>query len=516
MTIPSRRSLIRAGLVLGAGAAAAPGLLAPASAAPASIRSGRATLTHGVQSGDVTTTSAVVWGRASRPGRLLVELDVPGRGGRRVVRGPVVEAATDLTGAVRLPGLKPGETYEYRVLVETEDGPGEPVAGRFSTAPVHGRDVSFVWTGDTAGQGWGVNAETGMTGYRAMSDVAPDFFVHSGDTVYADGPIAATVTLRDGSTWRNVVSDGVGKVAETLDEFRGRYRYNLQDVHVQAMNAVVPVYAQWDDHETTNNWYPGEVLEDARYTQERRVDVLAARARQAFTEYFPFDARRRDAEGKVYGRFSRGPHLDLFTVDMRSYRAANSANLQESPGPETRFLGAEQLEWLVGEMSRSRATWKAVLSDMPLGLVVPDGSLAQEGIANRDGGAPRGRELEIATLLSRLKAAGVRNVVWFTADVHYCAAHHYDPSRAAFTDFEPFWEFVGGPINAGTFGPNQLDGTFGPRVDFLKAADYPNQPPSDGNQFFGHARVDGRSGQLTVSLRDIAGNVLYTRELQPA
>lgn len=316
----------------------------------------------------------------------------------RVVRGPVVDAATDLTGAVRLPGLKPGETYEYRVLVETEDGPGEPVAGRFSTAPVHGRDVSFVWTGDTAGQGWGVNADTGMTGYRAMSDVAPDFFVHCGDTVYADGPIAETVTLRDGSTWRNVVPDGVGKVAETLEEFRGRYRYNLQDTHVQAMNAVVPVYAQWDDHETTNNWYPGEVLEDPRYTQERRVDVLAARARQAFTEYFPFDARRRDAEGKVYGRFSRGPHLDLFTVDMR---------------------------------------WKAVLSDMPLGLVVPNGSLAQEGIANSDGGAPRGRELETATLLSRLEAAGVRNVVWFTADVHYCAAHHYDPARAAFTSTSP-------------------------------------------------------------------------------
>ncbi len=45
----------------------------------------------------------------------------------------------------------------------------------------------------------------------------------------------------------------------------------------------MPQINQWDDHEVTNNWYPGEILDDARYT-EKRVDVLAARARQAFYE----------------------------------------------------------------------------------------------------------------------------------------------------------------------------------------------------------------------------------------
>lgn len=509
-TSPSRRTLLRAGLVLGA----APALQQATSHAPALLRSGLGRLTHGVQAGDVTPTSAVVWGRADRPGRLRVELRVPGRsGGPRVVPGPAVTSASDLTGRVRLQALRPGETYEYSVTVDD----GEPVAGSFTTAPRDRRDVSFVWTGDTAGQGWGINPDLGgMTGYAAMLATDPDFFVHSGDTVYSDGPIAETVVLPDGSTWRNVVSDGVGKVAETLDEFRGRHRYNLGDDNVRAMNAVVPVYAQWDDHETTNNWYPGEVLADPRYQVEPRVDVLAPRARQALTEYFPLDVRRRDAEGKVYGRFSRGPLLDLFMVDMRTYRGANSPNLQPAAGPETRFLGAEQLDWLVDEMSRSRATWKAVLADMPLGLVIPDGSLAQEGIANRDAGPPLGRELEIATLLGRLQAAGVRNVVWFTADVHYCAAHRYDPSRATFTDFDAFWEFVGGPINSGSFGPNELDATFGPEVVFSKVADFPNQSPAGGNQFFGHAQVDGASGRLTVSLRDTAGTVLFTQDVDPA
>ncbi|NIJ10554.1 phosphodiesterase/alkaline phosphatase D-like protein [Saccharomonospora amisosensis] len=59
-----------------------------------------------------------------------------------------------------------------------------------------------------------------------------------------------------------------------------------------------------------------------------------------------------------------------------------------------------------------------------------------------------GRELGIAELLSFAKRNKIRNMVWLTADVHFTSAHHYDPSLASFTDFDPFWEFVSGPLNA--------------------------------------------------------------------
>ena len=115
-----------------------------------------------------------------------------------------------------------------------------------------------------------------------------------------------------------MVSDGVEKVSETLEEFRGRQRYVLQDHHVRALYAEVPTVAQWDDHETCNNWYPGEVLDDERYT-ERRCDVLAARGRRAWQEYMPvpvstFVDRGGDgyAAGRIYRRVPRGQHLDLF------------------------------------------------------------------------------------------------------------------------------------------------------------------------------------------------------------
>jgi len=81
--------------------------------------------------------------------------------------------------------------------------------------------------------------------------------------------------------------------------------------------------------------------------------------------------------------------------------------------------------------------------------------------------------------------------------------------------FEPFPEFVAGPLNAGSFGPNPLDGTFGPEVVFQKAAPTPNSSPRAGFQFFGEVEIDAQSGALSVSLRDIDGAVVYSQTLEP-
>jgi alkaline phosphatase D len=167
-------------------------------------------------------------------------------------------------------------------------------------------------------------------------------------------------------------------------------------------------------------------------------------------------------------------------------------------------------------MLASRATWKVIGSDMPLGLIVRDGANAFENAANGDG-PPLGRELEIAELLKFLKAAGVRTVVWLTADVHYAASHYYDPTQARFQDFDPFWEFVSGPLHAGTFGPGALDDTFGPQVRFCSVPQgmRPNRPPSEGLQFFGLVQIDGPSAVMTVSHYNVAGDRLWSVDLEP-
>lgn len=232
----------------------------------------------------------------------------------------------------------------------------------------------------------------------------------------------------------------------------------------------------------------------------------------------PFDVSESQ---RVYRRYGYGPLLELFVLDMRSYRGPNSANLDTKPSPASAFLGREQLEWLKAGLKNSRAVWKVVAADMPLGLNVADGTTPQgqpqwEAVANGESGGAKGRELEFADLLSYLKHRRVRNVVWLTADVHYCAAHYYDPTKAAFHDFDGFWEFVAGPLNAGTFGPNVLDGTFGPQLVFAKTppAGQSNLSPYSGLQFFGEVNVHP-TAEMTVDFRDINGVSVFRKRLQP-
>ncbi len=243
-------------------------------ALPACIRRDPPSLTHGVQSGDITTDSAVIWARADRPSRMIVEVAPTESFTRTQARTvPMATPATDLTAQFHLSGLPAGTEVFYRVSFEDRGARSEPVVGRLRTAPAEPQDVRFVWSGDTCGQGWGINSDFGgLQMYETMREADPHFFINSGDTVYADGPLEERKELPDGRVWRNLVTPEKAKVAETLDEFWGQYRYNVMDEHVRRFNARVPVFAQWDDHEVTNNWWPGRILDEDRYTV-REVDL---------------------------------------------------------------------------------------------------------------------------------------------------------------------------------------------------------------------------------------------------
>ena len=92
---------------------------------------------------------------------------------------------------------------------------------------------------------------------------------------------------------------------------------------------------------------------------------------------------------------------------------------------------------------------------------------------------------------------------------------HYKPGRAK--DFDPFWEFVSGPLNAGTFGPNAPDNTFGIQVVYQKlpVGNDPDRSPMAGMQFFGEVQIESRTRSLTVNLRDVGGSVLFSKSLEP-
>lgn len=492
--------------------------------APAIVTSERARpiVDAGVSAGPWGRDRAIVWAHADRPARLTVEYSTTSTfANPRRVRGSIATPDTGLTARAVIGDLRAGQDVFYRVRFADAASArtvSEPQDGHFRTPRAQGQPVRIAWTADVCGQGWGIDrSRGGMRLFATMAGANPDLFVHAGDTVYADGPLAAEVTLDDGTMWRNLVTPAKSKVAETLDEYRGNHLYNRLDEHYRRFAAQASHVVMWDDHEVRDNWYHEQVLpEQAPYT-EKRVAVLAARARQAFLESYPVTTAR-GADASIYRSIPVGPPVEVFALDMRSYRSANNENTQAQAGADTQFLGRRQAQWLGDALSRSRATWKIVAADMPLGVTVAHQPGRHEAVANGDHGVALGRELEIANLLSTLKARRVKNVVWITADVHYCAAHHYDPARAAAKDFDPFWEFIAGPAHAGTFAPGVLDMTFGPEVRFngTPANLKPNRPPDAGLQFFGQLDADPRTQALTVAIVDTAGTRVFEQRLEPA
>lgn len=472
----------------------------------------------GVQSGDATTDAATVWCRASRPGRLVVEWTT-GDGFARATRvdGGMADPAGDHTAVADLAGLPPGARVRYRCYFRGPSGAaGDAVEGSLSTAPAGRVTTGLVWSGDVCGQGWGQDVSRG--GYRileAMARLEPELFVCSGDLVYADDPLLPEVALAGGGVWRNRMVPAKTRPAETLGDFRGNFAYNLEDAAFRRLAALTPIAAQWDDHEVRNNWFPGGTTAgDARYRAVHAEAALAAHARRAMFEYVPFGASAR-ASRRFHRALRRGPLLDVFLLDGRSFRSANGPGDEARPGPTTTLLGAAQLDWLEAELSASRALWKVIACDLPIGLVVSDEE-AIEAFAQGAAGPPAGRELEIARLLLTVHQRRVTNLVFLTADVHYPAAHLYQPEAARFGPFTPFHELVAGPLHAGGFGPSALDPTFGPGVLWQRPPPAPNSPPSDGYVSFGRVRIDAATGALEASWHGGEGEELHRMEIAPA
>jgi alkaline phosphatase D len=470
----------------------------------------RPLIAGGIQSGDVCDGSAVIWARADRPARMQVECSSV-ESFRTILATASTDAVpdSDFTAKVPLQGLPPGQDIFYRVRFDdiASGTTGETRTGHFRTAPAAGKSISFVWSGDTVGQGWGIDASRGgLRSYRTMLANRPDFFIHSGDHIYADCTIPSELKLPNGEVWRNLVTEEKSVVAHTLAEFRGNYKYNHLDENFRAFHAEVPMFAQWDDHEVANDWSPCGSIDETGYDADG-TSRLVARARRAFFEFMPI-REIPEQRGRIYRKIGYGPMLDVFMIDMRSYRDSTWNKGEDRRGW---ILGAEQLAWLKRELASSRATWKVIAADLPIGLISLDAVALGDGPPDR-------REHEIADLLGFIKRAGVRNTVWLTADMHYTAAHHYDPNRAVFQDFDPFWEFVSGPLHAGTWGPGELDNTFGPVAMYQNGCSHEqgeNLAPCFGLQFFGRVDIDGRTEVMTVTLKDVDNRDLWSVDMVP-
>jgi alkaline phosphatase D len=219
----NRRDMIKSGVALSSIAlfgGRAPAILAANSARPV--------LPWGVMSGDPVSDRAMIWAASDRPSQMLVEWSVE-PDFRRVVRrtGPIATPGSGLAAKLEIAGLPKDSEVHYRVAFQNADEPravSEWTHGRLRLPNDTRRRLRFTFSGDEAGQGFGIDLDRGgYKLYEAMRRMKPDFFIHQGDQIYADGPLQETVALPGGGRWRNVLTAAKTQVASSLDDFRGHW-----------------------------------------------------------------------------------------------------------------------------------------------------------------------------------------------------------------------------------------------------------------------------------------------------
>jgi alkaline phosphatase D len=413
--------------------------------------------------GEVTSSRAVVWMRSADGGKVTVTWR-RAEGGPEASRDLAMSLRSDRTGKLVLSGLEPATRYRYRL----ERGSAR-VDGEFLTAPAPGSAaaVHFVWSGDLGSRNKCRLATEGYLIFRALARQPADFFLFAGDTIYADHVCTGSEFL-----------PGSGFVAWTLPQFHAKHRYNRADPGVQDYFRRTSVYVIWDDHEVRNDF-------------SGSVDPLMPVGLRALIDYFPVQPPKEDP-GRLYRSFRWGDLVEVFILDTRQYRSANS----QPDGPGKTMLGAAQKRWLLEGLSGSTAEWKFVVSSVSLS--VPKGGAARDGWSNASPkGIPEEGETGFAVerdqILRELRLKGIRNLVFLAADVHHAELirHHPTPEWS-------FHEFIAGPLSASPGRPRPLDQALNPRSLWSLG----------GVDNFGEIAVDATS--LTVRVIDVEGRVRYT------
>lgn len=348
----SRRHFLR---LTGTAAAGLP-ILSQAGCAPAVVDSpnGDTGLSLGYTAGEVTADGAMIWLRAAPGSRFVLQY---GKDPTLAQYSATLEAGlrelSDFTAQTTLRGLEPNTIYYYRAQVSGKK-PG-PIA-RFRTAPRPNdlAKITFCFSGDTRET---YKPFTVMDAVRAQQ---PGFFVHLGDTIYAD---------RAGA-------------ARTLPEFWAKYRANRDDAATQRCFQGISYYLIWDDHEVANDYLPGH--------------PLAAMGQRAFLDYWPILNDGREPH-RIYRSFRWGQALELFLLDTRQYRDPVKGTM----------LGREQKEWLFDKLAASGALFKFIATSVPM----------SGGGADRWDGYPKER----SEVLNYIRDKNIRGVVFMSADLHHAA-----------------------------------------------------------------------------------------------
>lgn len=252
----------------------------------------------------------------------------------------------DFTLSLRLAGLAPDTSYHLVSIGRAIDGAtGESrVKGAFKTAPAPDQAARVVFTAVTGQEYHRRDHDAyGHRIYPVMSQLDPDFFVHTGDIVYFD---KAGPNVRD----------------EALARLKWNRMYGL--VYQRDFHNRTPSYFIKDDHETWQN--------DCWPTLKNNLmgSLTFRRGQEIFLEQVPMSE-------KTYRTVRWGKDLQIWMVEGRDFRSPNDM----PDGPGKTIWGAEQMEWFERTVRESDVAFRVLISPTP--IVGPDRSNKSDNHANK-------------------------------------------------------------------------------------------------------------------------------------
>ena len=488
--------------------------------------------THAIVVGGVTDASARFWVRLDAPGVISIDCSTDSSFTSRISGAPdSATAARNNAAIIGVTGLQPDTKYYYRPVVA-----GMPlgVSGSFRTFPLPGSPAAFSFCFGSCQQS-GSFLPSGLPPgnvFRQVIRTSPRFFLQIGDWGYPD----STDNLPVDSAFFS------GSYARVQSSYLAKFR---PDYPMDSLFRSAPVDYVYDDHDYVNNNCSALAADFTvaskpnQYSSDyviREIGVPPGtrdNSLRGYRENMPGYPLANSSRG-IYHAFRCGD-AEFFVLDLRSERSPNlepfvkdagTGKYVFSPPPGHSILGRDaapgtgqsQLDWLLGALSSSTATWKFLVSTvafnrgfaqvMTLALALQDVTISFPELP--PGTALIGAALELAdkwtgfpadqdTLMHFIAAHGIRNVIVLSGDMHTAAMD--DGTNAGFPEV-----MAGG-----------LDITNSQIVKFLAQAGF--QIWNRGGQglttqvfdnAFGHVVVFGRDS-VRLDLTDELGTTFATQ-----
>ncbi|MDX2182623.1 MAG: alkaline phosphatase D family protein [Gemmatimonadaceae bacterium] len=425
-------------------------------ASAASAQSPAPTIAAGPMVGASEMREVQLWVQTTAPARIqFVYWDTAAPGTKRRSAEVRTRDALANTAQVALGTLEPGRRYAYEVLINGKPAPrtyplrfqtqalwqwrADPPAFRMALASCfYVNEPGY----DRPGRPYGSEYEI----LDALNATAPDVMLWLGDNTYTR---EADWYSRSG--------------------FLARYSHTRALPQLQPLLGRTHHYATWDDHEYGPN--------DAdRAFRDKRL------ALEAFNGFWANPAPALGPDAGVTTMF-QWQDVDVFLLDDRWFRAPNNRKTGRRD-----YLGPTQLEWLIDQLTSSRAPFKLVA----VGGQVLSPARIFENYANYVD--------EREQLLQTLAAERIPGVVFLTGD-----RHHTELTRLDRPGVPPLLDLTVSALTAGS-NPNGIN-----EPNTLRVPDTFVGVHNFGLLDFSGPRTDR---VMTMSIRDVKGDVKWSRTIK--